>query len=93
MQDLDDNDPTEGMEEGSPEFFDASIDAMEEVRDAAPDEIKGDVESMLAGFEELSEVDPANLEEADFAELQERLTELGESADRVETFIDTNCEE
>lgn len=92
MAALDQNDPTAGTVEGSDDFFDASIGAMQEVRDVAPDEIQSDVDTMLSAFEDFREIDPTELAESDLADLEEQFASIDEATTRIDEFIETNCE-
>lgn len=76
-----------GAESDPGEFMDdpaAMEDAMQEMRDNAPDEISDDVNTVLDAFDEMQE-DPSAMESMD-------LEEMEAASDRVDTWIQENCE-
>lgn len=92
MQDLDDNDPTDGLEEGSAEWFEATNDGIQEAVDAAPDDIRPDLEVFQDAMAELSELvneDPENL---DLTKMEEILSGVEESGNNIDTYMETNCD-
>ncbi len=90
MLDLDENDPTEGLEEGSPEFFEATVGAFDDIASKAPDDIRDDVETMGAAMEQLSTL--ADDPEGNAEEALALLEEAGPAGQRVDTYVETNCE-
>lgn len=92
MLDLDENDPTEGLEEGSDEWFEATLDSLQEAIDAAPSEIQDDVQAMKTAMEALSELADGDIENLDVSELEDIADDVEESGERLDNFMETNCE-
>ncbi len=92
MLDLEENDPTDGLEEGTPEWFEATTSSVQEAVDAAPDEIKDDFEDFQAAFEQMSELAEGDPADIDLGEMQEILTGVTENGERIDDFVEANCE-
>ncbi len=92
MLEFEENDPTAGTEQGTPEFFEATIEAMEEARDVAPAEIRGDLEAMIDSFGLLSELDPTELSAQEFEDLSSDFETIQETSSRIDNYIANNCD-
>lgn len=68
------------------------IAALNRLRDAAPPEIRDDVNVAVDGFTEFTEVDFDNATEDDFAEIENRFTAAIEASERVERWATENCD-
>lgn len=97
----------DGDEMPSREEFDQTADAIGDLADDAPDEVKGDLETLAAGVREVADIfgeidlndsealaDPANAET--LQEMSERMDALdesvGESSERVEEYLADECD-
>ncbi len=91
VADVEANDPTIGLEPGSPEFFEASASVFTDLENAAPDEIRDDVAAMGEVFdamvEEISSGDEPDLERI-FSELEA----VEAQSENLDNFIEENCE-
>lgn len=96
----------EGDEIPSGDVFEQTADAISGLADDAPDEIRGDLETLADGVREIAEIfgdidlsDPEALSDPENAEqleaIGERMEELdatvGESSDRVEAYLSDEC--
>lgn len=70
---------------------DAFQSALDDAVDAAPDEIKDDVETVRSAFEDVDLADPEALADP---ELQEKFTapEFKEASENLEEYVNKNCE-
>jgi hypothetical protein len=95
-----------GSELPSGDVFDRAADAIADLADDAPSEIKADLETVADGVREIADLfgevdlsDPEALNDPDNAEaLQEMSTRMGEldekvtgASDRVETYLKDEC--
>lgn len=96
----------EGDDIPSSEVFDEAADALGDLADGAPSEIKGDLETLADGVREIAEIfgdidlsDPEALSDPENAEqlqaMGERMEELdatvGDASDRVEAYLADEC--
>ena len=82
------NDTIEFSDDEDPSAAIAALNALE---DAAPSEIRGDVQTAVEGFTRIAEIDFENTSVEDLAALEEDFVESGEAAERVEDWVLSNC--